>query len=159
MGKGTSRCLIGWILVVVLAASILSGALEPADTIPAQQRNTVTCGGCTDRDHGQPFARTELFFGKDKPNGSTVTDAEFRAFLEDIITPRFPNGLTVLSGSGQFRDSSGMIKREGAVFVILLYPLGDKDSGPRIEEIRDSYRKAFAQKSVLRVDDESCVYF
>ena len=154
MGKGTSRCLIGWILVVVWAGSILSGALEPADTIPAQQRNSVTCGGCTDRDHGQPFARTELFFGKDKPNGSTVT-----AFLEDIITPRFPNGLTVLSGTGQFRDSSGMIKREGAVFVILLYPLGDKDSGLRIEEIRDGYRKAFAQKSVLRVDDDSCVYF
>jgi hypothetical protein len=88
-----------------------------------------------------------------------VTDEEFRAFLDDIITPRFPNGLTVLSGTGQFRGSSGMIKREGAVFVILLYPAGDKDSSVRIEEIRGSYRRIFVQESVLRVDGESCVDF
>ena len=88
-----------------------------------------------------------------------VTDEEFRTFLDDIVTPRFPNGLTALSGTGQFRGSNGMIEHEGAVFVILLYPAGDKDSGARIEEIRDNYRKAFAQESVLRVDDESCVYF
>ena len=49
--------------------------------------------------------------------------------------------------------------REGSVFVILLYPADDKSSSTRIEEIRESYRKAFEQKSVLRVDGESCVSF
>ena len=49
--------------------------------------------------------------------------------------------------------------REGCVFVILLYPVNDKGSGTRIEEIRESYSKTFAQESVLRVDAESCVSF
>jgi Protein of unknown function (DUF3574) len=115
--------------------------------------------GCTDRDQAQLWARTELYFGRGKPDGSMVTDDEFRAFLDDIITPRFPNGLTVLSGAGQFRGSSGMITREGAMFVILHYPAGEKTSSTRIEEIRDSYKKNFAQESVLRVDGESCVHF
>jgi hypothetical protein len=88
-----------------------------------------------------------------------VTDDEFRAFLDEIITPRFPNGLTVLSGSGQFRGSSGIIMREGAIYVILLYPAGPKQNRVYIEEIRESYKKTFAQESVLRVDSESCVYF
>ena len=88
-----------------------------------------------------------------------VTDEEFRAFLDEVITPRFSNGLTMQSGAGQFRGSSGMIQREGAVFVILLYPADEQDSGARIEEIRNRYRKTFAQESVLRVDGKFCVYF
>ena len=56
-----------------------------------------------------------------------VTDEEFRAFLDEVITPRFPNGLTMLSGAGQFRGSSRMIQLEGAVFVILLYPADEQE--------------------------------
>ena len=61
--------------------------------------------------------------------------------------------------AGQFRGSAGMILREGAVFVILLYPAGNKDNSTRIEEIRDIYRKTFTQESVMRIDGESCVSF
>jgi hypothetical protein len=81
------------------------------------------------------------------------------AALDEIITHRFPNGLTALAGTGQFRGSSGMVMREGSVFVILLYPVNDKGSGTRIEKIRESYRNTVEQESVLRVDDESCVSF
>ena len=109
MRKNVSRGLIGWILVVVCAGTILSRALDHTDAIPAQQTKAVILEGCTDRERGRPFARTELFFGKAKPDGSMVTDEEFRAFLDEVITPRFPNGLTMLSGAGQFRGSSGMI--------------------------------------------------
>jgi hypothetical protein len=156
--KDVNRSLISWILVMACAGGILSRALEPAAAIPTQQGSAIM-RGCTNSHQAQLLARTELYFGRGKPDGSMVTDDEFRAFLDEIITPRFPNGLTVLSGVGQFRGSSGMIKREGAMFVILLYPAGEKNSSAHIEEIRDSYRKTFAQESVLRVDGESCVYF
>ncbi len=157
--KVVGRNVVGSILVLACAGSILPRATEPAAAIPGQQDNAVIRGACADSNQGQLLARTELYFGRAKPDGSMVSDDEFRAFLDDIITPRFPNGLTVLSGAGQFRGSSGMITREGSMFVILLYPAGEKDSSAHIEEIRASYRKAFAQESVLRVDGESCVYF
>jgi hypothetical protein len=153
------RSLSGWILVAACVGFFLSRALDPVPAIPAQQTNAVIRESCANTGRAQLWARSELYFGRGKPDGSMVTDAEFRAFLDDIITPRFPSGLTVLSGNGQFRGSSGTIKREGAMFVILLYPAGEKTSSARIEEIRDSYRKTFAQESVLRVDGESCVYF
>ena len=157
--RDISRRLIGWVLVIVCAGSIFFHAQESADAVKTQQSNTVVRGSCTNRDTGQLFARTELVFGRAKPNGSMVTGEEFRGFLDEIITPRFPDGLTVLSGAGQFRGSAGMIMREGAVFVILLYPAGNKDSSTRIEEIPDIYRKPFAQESVMRIDGESCVSF
>lgn len=99
------------------------------------------------------FARTELFFGTDKPDG-VVTDAEFRAFLDNQITPRFPDGLTVVKGDGQFRDAGGEIIKEASFILILLYPIESvKDSSRRIESIRRCYLLQFQQESVLRVDD------
>jgi hypothetical protein len=42
--------------------------------------------------------RTELYFGSGKPDGSSVTEKEFRAFVDKEVTPRFPDGLTLLMG-------------------------------------------------------------
>ena len=71
-----------------------------------------------------------------------------------MITPRFPDGLTVLTGYGQFLDSRGVIIQETSKLVILLYPEEErKDKGNRIEKIRECYKERFQQESVLRVDD------
>ena len=103
------------------------------------------------------FARTELFFGTAKPDG-VVTDEEFFAFLDQEITPRFPDGLTLLKGDGQFRGESGVIVKEDSFVLILLYPLEDfRDSSRKINAIRRLYRAQFQQESVLRVDDPFAV--
>lgn len=111
------------------------------------------------KNNAELFARTELFFGRSKPDGSMVTDEQFRLFVDEVITPRFPAGLTVLSGTGQFRGSSGSVMREDSVLLILLYRSNDDPANGRIEEIREAYRSAFQQDSVLRVDSPSCVSF
>ena len=99
------------------------------------------------------FARTELFFGTDKPEGPPVSDEDFRGFLDNQITPRFPDGLTVVKGDGQFRDEAGDIIQEASFILILLYPIESvNDSNRRIESIRRCYLHQFDQESVLRVD-------
>jgi hypothetical protein len=103
------------------------------------------------------FARTELFFGTAKPNG-VVTEAEFLAFLDQEITPRFPDGLTLLKGDGQFSGEDGVIIKEDSFLLILLYPVdGFKESSGKIESIRGLYKTQFQQESVLRVDDPIAV--
>lgn len=100
------------------------------------------------------FIRTELFFGRSKPNGAEVSQEEFDAFLSDTITPEFPDGLTVLDAIGQFRDADGKVIREKAKVLILLYPSNTKrQSSRKIERIRTAYKTRFDQQSVLRVDD------
>ncbi len=106
---------------------------------------------------GELFARTELFFGLSKPGG-IVTEEEFQLFVDNKITPRFPDGLTLLSGKGQFRDSTGFIIQEGTKLLILLYPF-NKARSADVEQIRTDYKDAFQQQSVLRVDEQSCVSF
>jgi len=91
---------------------------------------------------GEWFVRTELFFGSLKPNKTHVTDAEFQAFLQDVITPRFPEGLTLLTGRGQFLDASDEIMQERSRVLILLYPVAVwQEKSEKIEEIREAYKR------------------
>ena len=104
------------------------------------------------------FARTELFFGTAKPDGGAVTEEEFLGFLDQEVTPRFPDGLTLLKGDGQFRGEDGVIIKEDSFLLILLYPLeGFRVSSRRIDAIRRLYTTQFQQESVLRVDDPLAV--
>ena len=108
---------------------------------------------------GELFARTELYFGTDKP-GPDVTEGQFRRFVAEVVTPRFPDGLTILSGIGQFREDDGDIIREDSKVVVLLYPVeAAGDANQRIEEIRGLYETQFQQQSVLRVDSQEHVSF
>jgi hypothetical protein len=108
---------------------------------------------------GEIWARTELFFGTNRPDGTVVTDIKFKSFLDQHVTPRFPDGLTLLSGQGQFKNSNGMIIQEKSKVLILLYPLDDTEASNRIEAIRTAYKLAFQQESVLRVDSRAGVSF
>ena len=113
---------------------------------------------CTRVLNGEFFARTELLFGLSRSGGPDITEQEFADFVDAKVTPRFPNGLTVLSGNGQFRDSSGTIVEEGSKLLILLYPFNVQDS-KQVDEIRRDYKELFQQESVLRIDELSCVSF
>lgn len=101
----------------------------------------------------QLFARTELYFGSERP-GPDVSRREFARFLDEEITPRFPDGLTLLSGRGQFREADGKIVEETSFVLILFAPYEDRaESSALVEEIRRLYVSEFNQESVLRVDD------
>ena len=102
---------------------------------------------------GELFARTELYFGSLKPDKTHVTKEDFELFLRNVITPLFPEGLTLLTGLGQFRTASGEIIQERSRLLILLYPVEDRrDKSEKIETIRRQYKEHFQQESVLRVD-------
>lgn len=107
----------------------------------------------------EPFIRTELYFGRNITGGGEVSKKEFDKFLAESITPRFPEGLTVLGARGQFLNSNGEVEREGAVVVILLYSVTVREEKQiKIDEIREEYKARFRQLSVLRVDDPSPVW-
>jgi hypothetical protein len=100
----------------------------------------------------QRFVRTELFFGTAAP-GDVVTEAEFLAFLDGDVTPRFPDGLTLFKGHGRFTGENGVLVKEDPFVVILLHPFEQfKANDKKIEEIRRLYKTRFSQESVLRVD-------
>lgn len=105
------------------------------------------------------WSRTELYFGTQRPNGAAVSDEQFFAFVDREVTPRFPDGLTILAGFGQFRSSQGVLVKERSHVLILFHPPLAVDSGKKIQEIREAYKAAFQQESVLRADAFSVISF
>jgi hypothetical protein len=165
-----ARFALGVALVVTLALAAIVGAgpipglsADGAQALPplAQFADTDCVGG-DETVADEPFVRTELFFGTAKTDGTEVSVSEWDSFLDAEITPRFPDGLTVQTGLGQWRDGEGTIVQERSMIVILLYPRDAVDAaGDEIEEIRAAYEDAFQQQSVLRSDDSLpvCVSF
>jgi Protein of unknown function (DUF3574) len=152
MVPGTKR----FVSIAALSISLLFTPTLRADEFPS-----VSARHAERTDHDKPppfvgdrFARTELYFGTARANGAPVTEAEFQGFLDDKITPAFPDGLTLLKGLGQFRGSDGITIEETSFLVILLYPAdARRESSEKIEAIRQAYTWQFGQESVLRSDD------
>lgn len=118
------------------------------------QRAAVTQADELPRFVGDRFARTELYFGTARSDGEPpVSEEEFQGFLDNKITPAFPDGLTLLKGLGQFRGADGVAIEEDSFLVILLYPDDTRrESSKKIEQIRQDYKDQFKQESVLRSD-------
>jgi hypothetical protein len=87
-----------------------------------------------------------------------VSEEEWRAFIETEVTPRFPDGLTVLTAYGQWRSRSGEVAKEPSRVLVIWHRRG-AGSEIDIEAIRQAYKTQFGQESVMRVDGTSCVSF
>jgi Protein of unknown function (DUF3574) len=146
------RSLATVVLVIWLS---VAGAASAAQPLASMSQSLAADGGTAALSlfPATLFTRTELFFGSLKPDGSLVSEEAFLGFLDAEITPRFPNGLTLLTGLGQFLNAKGVIIQEPSRLLILLYPVEEwQDSSEKIEQIREQYKQMFEQESVLRAD-------
>jgi transcription termination factor NusB len=106
-----------------------------------------------DNDPIPEFIQTDLFFGRNIPGGGVVTENQFQAFVDSIITPRFPAGLTIFDSLGQFKDSTGnIIEEQSKVVRLLLEDTTENEAA--IDEIIRTYIQQFNQESVLLAVDE-----
>ncbi|MFJ4203336.1 DUF3574 domain-containing protein [Streptomyces sviceus] len=142
----TRALLAGAALLLAAAPTAYAGLAEADSSAP---------------ERGAPYIETQLFFGTARPDGgAAVTDRQCMAFVDEEVTPGFPDGLTVQSGRGRWRDVSGRIERERSYELILLYPVERSAASDRkIEDIRRAYEKEFGQQAVGRVDDRARVDF
>jgi hypothetical protein len=137
---------------VFAGALLLAACSTTAPSRPDGSESAACTGG------RQRMARIELYFGLSRPGG-TVSDAAFRSFVDDQVTPRFPDGLTLLAGSGQWRDGDGVLQVEGSKVLILMVAANDAQVDAKVDAIRDAYRRQFDQQAVLRADSSACVSF
>jgi Protein of unknown function (DUF3574) len=144
--------LVGLLLALPMqVAPLLADALLADPLLVRQSRDRA----CTS---GETLARIELVFGMSLPAGGMLTDAEWTAFIDTEVTPRFPDGFTVLTGYGQWRNAAGATTRETSRMLVIWHrPSPNLDN--RIEAIRTAYKTRYSQESVLRVDGLSCVSF
>ncbi len=141
-----------WLALGALSVGIASGALL-AQVLTPELDDVATCPAPVRR-----MDRLELLFGTSRADGTSVTRAQWQAFLDAEVTPRFPDGFTVLEGPGQWRGGDGRLTREQAHILVVGHTRNATTEGS-IEAIRASYKAQFEQESVMRVNSVSCVAF
>lgn len=104
---------------------------------------------------GQSQLRTAQLFLSAKPP-ARVSDGDIRKFVDAEVTPRFPDGVTVVDGGGQWRgDENRMIREAAKVVMIVLPEVGDPAG--KVEQVRAAYRLKFKQDSVVVMPPPACV--
>jgi len=99
------------------------------------------------------MARTELLFGAGR-----VSDVAWKRFLAREVTRRFPDGLTVLEGYGQWMAPHGTLAKERSRVLLIWHERSDS-TDRKLDAIRAIYKRQFRQASVMRVDGVDCVSF
>ena len=112
----------------------------------------------TDVHAGAAMDRIELYFGLSRVGKPEVTAEQFEAFVTEVVTPRFPDGLTLLDGTGQWRNAHGTIVREHSKVLIVIHAR-TAETNAFIEAIRAEYKRRFEQESVMRVISPARVGF
>jgi hypothetical protein len=98
-----------------------------------------------------------LYFGTAKPDGQVSAD-DWRGFVDEVVTPKFPQGLSAWQASGQWRSAAGPIVREPSYVLNVVHEDGDA-SDAAIIGIMKAYKTRFRQEAVLRVRSPACVSF
>ncbi len=134
---------------VMLGVAIAAAGCAPVTYPP------MACSGAG----AAPALVAELLFGRSVQGGGEVTDTQWRDFLADTVTPRFPDGLTALDGAGQWRvPASGRIESERSK-VLLIVAEDTARTRQSLEQIREIYRARFAQQSVGLITAPACAAF
>lgn len=107
----------------------------------------------------KPMREIELMFGRNIGGRLGVGDAAWLRFLSREVTPRFPDGLSILDAAGQWRDPArGRITREPSKLVIIVTP-DEAGTQERIVAIVAAYKRQFRQQSVGVVTRPVCAVF
>ena len=99
------------------------------------------------------MVQSTLYFGLSRPDGGQVEEAQWQDFLARDVTPRFPDGFTVVDARGQWRDAKAVIISEPTKVLIIVHPLSDENT-LAISELKAAYVKRFHQESVFQTDQD-----
>jgi hypothetical protein len=109
---------------------------------------------------GNRRATAELLFGQasSDPAQPGVSDAEFTRFLDREVSPRFPDGLTVVDAQGRWSSPTSGAVHEPSKMVMIVLP-GHGDDRKKLDKVRDAYKARYHQESVLLLTHGDCVSF
>jgi hypothetical protein len=119
--------------------------------------------------HAQGWVDTKLYFGLGRFESGTesgagqsearVTEAGWLDFLDKEVTPRFPDGLSVIDVYGQWQGKTmSQPERLRSKLLMIDYP-DTAENGAKIEAIRTAWKKKTGDQSVLCVTQPAQVSF
>ena len=154
---------------LLLPAMLLTSRPFPlrAQTHAAQGAPPATLKGDTAHPAGtHDWLETRLFFGLG-PIGAAHTgvgEVAWRRFVDTEVTPRFPDGLSVIDVDGQWLGKLERARHQQAPtrirskMLLIAYP-STLENAARIDAIRAAWKARTGDQSVLKVTQPADVSF
>ncbi|MFC3650048.1 DUF3574 domain-containing protein [Dyella humi] len=145
----------------LLLAAVLALQLVACATAPAPSTSSTLHGDAAHPTQTQNWVDTKLYFGLGPADQSEhgISEAQWRAFLDKEVTPRFPDGLSVIDVYGQWQGKQESTpERLHSKLLVIYYP-DTPDNRSKIEAIRAAWKQRTGDQSVLRVTQPADVSF
>jgi hypothetical protein len=114
----------------------------------------VVLGGCASIPRTTPattrYQLDRLYFGRAIADTGLVSDSAWAVFVREVVTPRFPAGITFWRGEGQWRSSTGAVVREPSVVLEVIHA-PSQSAEDALQAVILEYERRFLQEAVLRV--------
>ena len=140
----------------ILWLGLVSGCAGIAPATPSTLQ-----GDAVHPAQAQGWVETRLYFGlgpADEPEKG-LSEKDWRGFLDKEVTPRFPDGLSVVDVYGQWQGK-GQASLERLRSKLLLIDYADTPvNRAQVEAIRAAWKKSTGDQSVLRVTQPAEVSF
>ncbi|WP_114240118.1 DUF3574 domain-containing protein [Dyella sp. C9] len=142
-------------VVAMLVAALLAGCAA-----------TPVSGGSLQGDAAHPvraegWVETRLYFGLGPADavGQGVSEQGWQSFLDAEVTPRFPDGLSVIDAYGQWQGKGQATpERLRSKMLVVDYP-DTAANQAKVEAIRAAWKRRTGDTSVLRVTQPAEVSF
>lgn len=106
-------------------------------------------GGSEDEGSVEPeWVQSLIFFGRNMPEGGVVSEEQFDVFLSEVITEKFPAGMTVFDAYGQMERDDGSIEKQPTKVVLLVHEKNEENSGA-VSSVIKEYRERFGSPQVM----------
>jgi hypothetical protein len=149
------------LLAAILAIAAI-GCTHQAQQVPSAAATAPALHG--DAAHpaqAHGWVDTKLYFGlgpADHPEQG-ISGAKWRDFLDREVTPRFPDGLSVLDVYGQWLSKGQTSPERLHTKMMIVYYPDSTENRDKIDAIRSAWKKITGDQSVLRVTEPADVSF
>ena len=146
-------------LAPVLALGLAACAHQPIT--PSTVTAPTLQGDAAHPGQTKGWVDTRLYFGLGPVQHPEqgVSEADWRGFLDREVTPRFPDGLSVVDVYGQWQGKNQTSpERLRSKMLIIDYP-DTAENRAKIEAIRSAWKLKTGDQSVMRVTTAADVSF
>lgn len=105
----------------------------------------------------RPIIVETLYFGTSRPEG-IVAASEWESFVNNVVAPVFPQGLTSWEASGRWKMAAGIVVQETS-HVLQVTHDGSETHDRAIQSLMQSYERNFHQEAVMRIRSHGCQSF
>lgn len=140
-------------ILLVTLALVTAGCAHPPVAPAVQAAAPTLTGDPAHPGQTQGWVDTRLIFGlgpADHPDQG-ISEADWRAFLDKEVTPRFPSGLSVVDLYGQWQGKQETVPRRLRSKMLIVYYADTQENRSKIDAIRAAWKQKTGDQSVLRV--------